>query len=166
MMNDTIIFGFGSDILSDERIVYLILERLESKISNVDFKCELTLSLDTLINIQEYSKIIFIDTVKSTNSCPGKVILREIKDYQPTIHLENIHDISLPQLVRVAESLDINLTKDISIISVEIVDNSTISADLSTAVANKKDHILDEAERMIKSIVAVTSLTHNVRSNS
>ena len=143
-MKNTLILGFGSDLLSDEGIVHRIIYRLQREKFDADYKVFPILTLELIEEITGYQKIIIIDTLKTKDGIPGFVKVCPIQEYEPTLHLENFHDISLPEMINFAATLGFSITKDIIVIAVEICDHSTISTDLSLVIAEKFPLILKE----------------------
>lgn len=150
-MKDVLILGFGSEILSDESIVPRIFQQLKNEISEVEYSLYLTLSLDLLNDINGYSKIIVIDTVKTRQGSPGYVQCYSLRNYQPTLHLENIHDISFPDMAELGKLLDYSIPEDISIIAIEIVDHETITNELSPLISLAYTSIYSKVLQMIRS---------------
>ena len=148
-MNKLLILGFGSDILSDERIVIQIIEKLKQEFTHADYKQFLTLSLDVLEEIITYEKIIIIDTVKSSQKKPGTVTIYPLQKYQPTLHLENMHDISFPNLIMLGAFLGYSITKDIEIISIEVHDHTTISTAYSSEIEVSFSSIFSKIKKTI-----------------
>jgi len=152
-MKETLILGFGSDILCDESVVPRIFEYLKVEFPEADYLLFLTVSLDILHEISGYRKILIIDTIISKNGIPGKVKMYTLPDYEPTLHLENAHDISLPRLIDLAKKLNIPLTNDIQIISIEISDHITISSQMSPVVSANYLSILNHVRLIIQSTI-------------
>ena len=152
-MKEILILGFGSDILCDENIVPRIFEQLKLEFPDADYLLFLTVSLDILNEISGYKKILIIDTVLSKNGIPGKVKVYDLPDYEPTLHLENAHDISLPRLIEFANKLDVPLTNDIQIISIEISDHLTITNKMSPVLSACFLSILDHVRLVVQSTI-------------
>ena len=152
-MKDILILGFGSDILCDESVVHRIIEQLRLEFPEADYLLFLTVSLDILHEISGYKKILIIDTVISKNGIPGKVKVCDFPDYEPTLHLENAHDISLPRLIDLANKLNIPITNDIQIISIEISDHVTISNQMSPVVSANFLSIIDNVRLVVQSTI-------------
>jgi len=152
-VKEILILGFGSDILCDESVVPRIFEQLKLEFPKADYLLFLTVSLDILNEISGYRKILIIDTVKLKNGIPGKVKAHTFPDYEPTLHLENAHDISLPRLIEFANKLDVPLTNDIQIISIEISDHLTITNKMSPVLSACFLSILDHVRLVVQSTI-------------
>jgi len=139
-------------------VVPRIFEQLRLAFPEAGYLLFLTVSLDILNEISDYRKILIIDTVKLKKGIPGKVKTCSFPDYEPTLHLENAHDISLPRLTNFAKKLNIPLTNDIQIISIEISDHTTISSHMSPPVSANYLSILDQVRLAVQSCIFKTSL--------
>lgn len=148
-MNDSLILGFGSEILSDEGIIQRIIHQLKQYFPNTDYKLFSTLSLDVLEEIAGYKKIVILDTIKTIDSVPGRVDMFTINNYSPTLHLENLHDISLPVLIKVGKQTGYTITDEISIITIEILDYLTISTRLSPAISDLYHSIFNRVRDLL-----------------
>jgi hydrogenase maturation protease len=127
IMKDFLILGFGSTVLSDEAVVPMILDEIRNlEWPNVEIRNELTLSLDQISILENYRYLFIFDTFKSTSEEVGAIKICSTDDYQPTLHLENSHDISLPEMIDLASLLGHKLPDKIRIVAINIADNMTI----------------------------------------
>ena len=149
-MKKNLILGIGSEILSDEGIVLMLIDDLKSEFEEkTDFTTALTGSLDLINEINGYENLLILDTIISVNGEPGSVNDFDLDDYQPTMHLENFHDSSLPVTIALGRKLGYELPKKIHIITVEISDNKTISNQLSPQISLKYNAIYQEIMRLV-----------------
>ena len=98
--------------------------------------------MDTLEQIKDYKKIIILDTVKTRSGITGTVSVYPVQEYLPTLHLENLHDVSLPVLIKLGRNLGYSIAEEIYIISIEIADHTTISNNLSHRITELYSSIL------------------------
>ncbi len=150
-MENTLILGFGSPVLSDEGIVPLILQKLKKDIdSGFEMRSELTLSLDHIKYFNVYKSILIIDTVISPEDKVGEVKVYPVEDYIPTLHLENIHDICLPDLIGLARELGYKIPEKIIIIAINILDHKTISTGFTNELKGKFDKVFSEVKKVAR----------------
>lgn len=166
MVNDSLILGFGSPVLSDEGIVPAILEKLEKTIGKeIDVVSELTLSLDLIKYFDRYKSIIIIDTYISKDDAVGALKVFTLDGYFPTLHLENIHDISLPDLFSVAMKLGYEVPQQIKIIAINIVDNETISCRLTKELKEGFEGLFVEVQEVVEEHFRAWNLTQSLQLN-
>ncbi len=150
-MKKNLILGIGSEILSDEGIVLMLIDDLKSEFEEkTDFTTALTGSLDLINEINGYENLLILDTIKSVNGEPGAVNDFDLDDYRPTMHLENFHDSSLPVTIALGRKLGYELPKKIHIITVEISDNKTISDKLSSQLSIKYNSIYRKIRHLVE----------------
>ncbi len=141
-MNDSLILGFGSEILADENIVPRICSSLNHELQGIDLILNPVLSIDLLPGVEDYKRLIFIDTVLVGEKEPGYVHFLSLENYKPTLHLENYHDISLKTFIELGIHLGFNITQDIMIIAIEIRENLNISEKMTDQLEGEQDEIL------------------------
>ena len=149
-MKKNLILGIGSEILSDEGIVLMLIDDLKNEFEEkTDFTTALTGSLDLINEINGYENLLILDTIKSVNGEPGSVNAFSLENYQPTTHLENFHDSSFPDTIALGRKLGYELPKKIHIITIEIIDNKTISNKLSLQVSLKYKSIYNKIKHLV-----------------
>ena len=149
-MNDSLILGFGSEILADENIVPRICARLNHELPGIDLILNPVLSIDLLPKVEDYKRLIFIDTVLVREKDPGRVHFLSLENYKPTLHLENYHDISLKTFIELGIHLGFNITQDIMIIAIEIIENLNISEKMSVQMERKQNEIFKKSKDFIR----------------
>ena len=146
---DTLILGFGSDILSDEGIAISLVNDLKIKWQkHVDFLTQLTFNLDVLNDIAAYKRVVLIDADFSKNI--GKVRCYSIDDYPDTLHLVNYHDISLKGGIEYAKRIGFEIPEQIDVITISISQLGFIDDELSMELKKKYTSILSEIEKLIE----------------
>lgn len=150
-----LILGFGSDILSDGGIGIKLVNDLNSKNSfkNTEYKTAFLGGLDLLHQIQGYFTIILIDGIVTGSRKPGNVSIHQLNENTDTINLTNIHDISLYDTIKLGRSLKIEVPEVVYVISVEVIDFTTISDKLSSTIRNKYPNILNEVKLYAKNMI-------------
>lgn len=148
-MKDSLILGFGSEILADENIVPRICSTLKHELPGIDLILNPILSIDLLPGVEVYKRLIFIDTVLVCDKEPGNVHFFSIETYKPTLHLENYHDISLKTFIELGIHLGFNITQDIIIIAIEIRENLNISEKMTIQLERERNGILEKIKNFL-----------------
>jgi len=172
-MNKTLILGLGSEILTDDGIGLRLVNDLSlafqvhtdkfeknlkgRKAKQIDFKTCLTGSLDLLEIIKDYDTLIILDATKTKNGIPGNIYKYSFKNYEDTIHLQNIHDISFQDTLKLGKSIGLHIPKKVEILAIEIFDNLTFSSSLSAVLTKKYPKILKDIKNHFKDIIQVVS---------
>lgn len=158
--NNTLILGFGSNILTDAGIgVHLTNDLQKSELfSNVDFETALISSLEILEIIDGYKTLIIIDGIKSEDNQVGNIKISSLADFQPTIHISNIHDFEFKHIIELGGLLGLKMPDDIYIISIEVQDHITFSENLSDELKSKYNLIRNIIIHQIKDIMEAQSL--------
>ncbi|MBC8486605.1 MAG: hydrogenase maturation protease [Bacteroidetes bacterium] len=161
-MNKTLILALGSEILTDDGIGLRIACDLKKELTiqdepklkyRIDFASALTGSPDLLEIIKGYDTLVIIDAIKTKNGNPGNVYHYSLKNYKETFHLENIHDISFPDTLKLGKSIGLKIPENVNILAIEIFDNLTFGNTLSEILTKKYSEIL----KKVKKLVFVTS---------
>ena len=164
-MNKTLILGLGSEILTDDGIGLRLVNDLSltfqveknlkgRKAIQIDFKTCLTGSLDLLETIKDYDALIILDATKTQNGIPGNVYRYSLNNYKDTIHLQNIHDISFPDTLKLGKRIGLKIPEKVEIFAIEIFDNLTFSSSLSVELTNKYPKVLKEIKNQIKELTS------------
>ena len=166
-MNKTLILGLGSEILTDDgiglRIVsdlktFQVDKNLKGQIDNqIDFNTCLTGNLDLLEIIKDYHTLIILDAIKTQNGIPGNVHRYSLNNYKDTIHLQNIHDISFPDTLKLGKRIGLKIPRKVEIFAIEIFDNLTFSSSLSEVLGEKYSEILKDIKNQVEDIIQVVS---------
>ena len=147
-----LVMGFGSEILTDDGIAIKIIEQLLQEFNPelFEFKTDNLISLETVQALSGYKKIILIDAVTKNKEAYGQVNSSPLKYFKGSLHLNNIHDISIHQLNKIAKYLSLNISDDILVITVKIKENEFFSSSLSGDLNNKFKRIYKEIIETIR----------------
>jgi hydrogenase maturation protease len=152
---DILILGFGSDILMDSGIGPKLIRFLNSKLANprISYDNALVGGLDLIEIIRDYKKVIIIDSTKTLNGIPGSVYYYTPGNFKETLHISLVHDISFATALQLGKELDIQITENINIIAIEIVDYLTLGNNFSPQLQEKYPEIKKEVEAAIKKMI-------------
>ncbi len=154
--NKILIHGIGNEILTDDGIGPKIVKRLKGNLSNkdIDFKTAFLGGLELLEYIQGYDTVIFIDAIRTRDGIPGTVYQLSPENFDTTIHLSSVHDVSFLTSIALGKKLGLNMPGVIHIIAIEIVEDKIFNNDFSPLIQEKYDKIFNEVKEKIEQILA------------
>jgi hydrogenase maturation protease len=158
--NKILIHGIGNEILTDDGIGPIIVKRLKGNLSNkdIDFETAFVGGLELLEYIQGYHTVIFIDAIRTKNGIPGTVYQLSPENFNTTIHLSSIHDVSFLTSVALGKKLGLDMPQCIYIIAVEIVEDRIFADNFSPQIRENYEKIFNEVKEIIEKIFAAHSL--------
>lgn len=141
-----LVLGLGSEILMDDGICPKLVKFLQKKHHNKQIKFDTSTvgGLDILELIHGYQTVIIIDSIKTRNGKPGDVYYFTPSDYNETLHLSNIHDVSFLNALTLGKKIGINIPENIRIIAIEIVED-TVFGNSFTDELNKRFHEITQS---------------------
>ena len=153
--NQILILGMGNDILTDDGIGIKITKELQKTFTspNIVFNTLSLGGMEIIEYLRDFQKVIIIDAIKTLNGIPGAVYQLKPADFKETTHLSNVHDISFLTALKLAKKLDIEITDNILIIAVEIVEDMVFGDDFTPQIQEKYSDILIEVNEIVKNII-------------
>jgi len=138
-----LVFGVGNEILTDDGIGPKLVKRMQKEFCSelIDFDTAFLGGMDLLEYIQGYESVIFIDAIRTRNGIPGDVYFLKSSDFQETLHLSNIHDISFLTALKFGKKLGLKIPEEVHIIAVEIVEDLIFSNELSPKLEKRYNEI-------------------------
>jgi len=131
-----LILGLGNDLISDDAIGIIAARRLHKKLSGRADVVESSLHglalLDLFIG---YDRAVIIDAIITGRVPPGTVMEMKPEDLRSS-PAPSPHYTGLPEMVLLAEQMQIDFPRDIKILAVEISDNLTFGKGPTPVVAN------------------------------
>ena len=155
--NTILIHGIGNEILTDDGIGPKLVNRLESDLSGrgIDFETAFIGGLEVLEYIQGYNKVIFIDAIRTKNGIPGTVYNLLPEDFNTTIHLSSVHDVSFLTALGLGNKLGMDIPDDIRIIAVEIVEDRIFDENFSPEIQEKYEGIYSKTRELIDEMLGI-----------
>jgi hydrogenase maturation protease len=149
-----LILGLGNEILSDDGIGPRLVKDLARKIRRKDIEFETAScgGLDIMEYIHGYSKVIFIDAIRTLNGDPGDVFYFNPSDFRETSNLSSLHDVNFITALHLGNILDLDLPSDLHIIAIEIIEDREFSDRLTPALENIYPEILKKVISFIRQI--------------
>lgn len=150
-MKQILILGIGNEILSDDGIgPKLVTDLQKQKLrEDIHFQIASIGGLEVLELICGYRKVIFIDAIRTETGLPGTVYHFTPDDYQETLHLSNLHDISFLTALKLGKKMNMPLPQDIHIIAIEIIEDRLFSTSFSPEIRDRYYSILDRVKKQI-----------------
>lgn len=154
--NRILIHGIGNEILTDDGIGPKLVKRLKGNLSkkDIDFETASLGGLELLEYIQGYHTVIFIDAIRTRDGIPGTVYQLSPENFNKTIHLSSVHDVSFLTSVALGKKLGLNMPQFIHIIAVEIVEDRIFDDNFSPPIQEKYEEIYNEVKEITERILA------------
>jgi len=148
----TLIIGFGSEILTDDGIALKIVKDLKLNLDNnlFDFREVNLISLETLNLLIDYKNIVFIDAVKNKTESLGEVNYYRLNNFNNSLHLFNSHDLTLQQLIELGRIFSAELTEDIQVVTININEFEEFGYELSNSMKSVYPNIYEQIFNLVK----------------
>ena len=149
--NKILVLGVGNDIHQDVGIPVKLTEDLQGilKTESIDFENLFVGGLELLEYIHGYKGVVFIDTIKTDEGVPGRVHHFTVDNYRETLHLSCRHDVTFHMSLEIGNTLGFNITDEIMIIGIEILEDLEFGAVLSNDLKNHYPDILSEVRNFV-----------------
>jgi hydrogenase maturation protease len=154
--NKILIHGIGNEILTDDGIGPKLVNRLKGNLSkkDIDFETAFIGGLELLEYIGGYQTVIFIDAIRTRDGIPGTVYQLSPENFNTTIHLSSIHDVSFLTSVALGKKLGLDMPQFIYIIAVEIFEDTIFDDNFSPQIQEKYEEIYTEVKEIVERIIA------------
>ena len=153
--NKILIHGIGNEIVTDDGIGPKLVKRLKGNLSrtDIDFETAFIGGLEVLEFIQGYQTVIFIDAIRTLDGIPGTVYKLTPENFNSTIHLSSVHDVSFVTAVDLGKKLGLEMPEFIHIIAVEIVEDRVFDDNFSPQIQEKYEEIFREVKEITEEII-------------
>lgn len=151
-----LILGMGNEILTDDGIGIKLLNDLKEKcpIANADYEALSIGGLEIVEFLSGYKTVIILDAIKTLNGVPGSIYRFVPDNFKVTLHIDNIHDISFLNALKVGKELGYDMPSQIEIIAVEIIEDMVFSSEFTPQLKEKYPEILTEVTEIINNIIS------------
>lgn len=155
--NRIMILALGNDIMGDDGAALAAAKILQKEFGSVIDIFEIASAGFMLLDLMEgYDKVLIIDTILSTNA-PGNIRELSVKELIGR-ESSSPHYAGLPEIIDLAEKLDLNFPDEIRILVIEIEDAFTIRQGLSFQIRGNIPELVKKVRDIIKPWqIAVTS---------
>jgi hydrogenase maturation protease len=147
-----LVLGLGNEILTDDGIGLRLVSDLENLYSDadLDFRTSALGGLELLDIISDYDEVILVDALKTGLQPPGTVQSFVPEEFQDTLHLSNLHDISFLTALELGKRTGVMIPCSIRIIGVEIIEDRVFSAEFSPCIAGMYNQILEKVSHLVQ----------------
>ena len=163
-MQKTLILGIGNPLLSDDGIGTRIVQDLEGKLDSdvFDFFSVYVCGMDLINIIQGYENLLVIDGKITQTGNPGEITFYTDQNYEGMAHMDNYHDISFRDLIKLGRDIGLDIPNKIHIIAIQIVEDKTFSKELSLPLQNSYESIFQNIKVFTEDLVQniATNLNH------
>jgi hydrogenase maturation protease len=153
--NKILIHGIGNEILTDDGIGPKLVKRLKGNLSrtDIDFETAFLGGLEVLEYIQGYETVIFIDAIRTRGGVPGTVYRLSPEDFNSTIHLSSVHDVSFLTAVGLGNKLGMDMPQHIHIIAIEILEDRVFDDNFTPQIRERYEIIYKEVKEITEEII-------------
>jgi len=145
-----LVVGLGNDLLSDDAIGVLTARELHKEIGDQADVIESNLTGVALIDLFiGYKQVIIIDAIYTSRFKPGTIIELDPKDLS-AIPNPSPHYTGLPEMIKIADQLNLEFPKEIKIFTIEVVDPHTIGGKLSEPVASAMGKLVSRVKEYLQ----------------
>ena len=151
----TLILGLGNDILSDDRIGPQLVRDLAPLVQdkNIHFEIAASGGFEIVEYIRQFERVIIIDSIKTKTGKPGDVSHYESSQLTARSALPHFHDIDIITALELGKNLFPDLTGDLHVVAVEIVEDTEFSEELTPPLKKTYAAILKKVTALINEIV-------------
>ena len=149
--NRILVLGIGNDIQKDVGIPVKLTEDLHNILEpvSIDFENIFVGGLELLEYLNGYKGIVFIDTIKTNEDKLGRIHVFKVDNYQETLHLSCRHDVSFHMSLEIGNTLGFDITDEIMIIGIEILEDLEFGNVLSEDLKYHYPEILSQVRNYV-----------------
>ena len=146
-----LVLGLGNDLLGDDAVGLMAARLLSSTVSPHADVLQSNLSGIALLDLFEgRDQVIILDAMQSGCYPPGSVVELTAEDFR-SFPCPSPHFTGLPELISIAEELDMRFPRQVHILAVEIREACTIGGSMSKEVADAIPEIVNCVQRRLES---------------
>ncbi len=151
MKEKRLIMGVGNEVLKDDGIGPKVVQDLEKRwpLPGVEYGTTTLGGMEVVEMINGYHWVAFVDAIKTKNGIPGTVYRYTTDDFNETLHLTNLHDISFLQAIELGKTLGFSIPEHIYIYAVEIIEDQEFGEMFTPPLQEKYEDILKEIRSLI-----------------
>lgn len=165
--NEILVLALGNDIMGDDAAGLVAAKALKNEFGGKIDIFEVSSAGFGLIDILEgYKKVLILDSIPSRHQGPGHIM--ELTKNNFSNHISwSPHYAGLPELISLAEKLEINFPDDIRVLVLEIAEQGIIREGLSPEIEKQIPLYVDIASSLLREwisgkIVANNEYAHHV----
>ena len=149
----TLVVGIGSSIRGDDGVGLQVVQKLQAQGLPKDVDAiELGTGGLALLDVLEgYDRLVVVDAIVSSAE-PGTVVLLSGSEVARAAHLGEGHEADLPTVLELARrGLSGTMPAEVTVVAIEAVNVTTISEQLTPAVAGAVDEAVARVLRLLSS---------------
>ena len=134
MMKPILVLGLGNDLLGDDAAGILAVRALQEELAGKADVVETALHGLALLDLfLGYERAIIIDAIHTRAHPPGTILELHPEDL-PAVETPSPHYTGLPEMLVLADQLQLDFPQEIIIFALEVIDPYTMGADLTPPV--------------------------------
>lgn len=147
--NKILVLALGNDIMGDDGAALAAAKILRNEFGSVIDIFEVASAGFMLLDLMEgYDKVLIVDTILSTNK-PGTIRELSVKELSER-QTSSPHYAGLPEIIGLAEKLELNFPDEIRILVIEIEDAFTIRQGLSFQIRGNIPDLVRKVKDIVK----------------
>ena len=145
-----LVLGLGNDILGDDGVGLLAARELKKQIENLPLDVSETAlaGFELLDMLQGYEKVLILDAVVTKKHQPGTVLELSAEQFKHATAVSP-HYGGLPEVLKLAEKLQIEFPTDIRILAVEIEPPYQLREGLSSVIQSSISNLIQRAKEIL-----------------
>lgn len=144
-----LVLGLGNELISDDGVGILaaraLKEKLEGKADVVESSLHGVALMDLFVG---YDRTVVIDAIQTGEHAPGTILKLGPDDFRP-VTAPSPHYSGLPEVLALAERLELDFPKDIVILAMEVADTRTFREELTERVREALPELIRRAEELV-----------------
>ena len=150
LQNNILVLALGNDIMGDDAAGLIASRELKKIFEDKIDVFELASAGFALIDILEgYEKVLILDSVPAETENAGKI--RELTKDSFSNHISwSPHYAGLPEMIKLAEKLEINFPEEIRIIVMEIQKSDIIREGLNPEIQNQIPEFVEKSSKILR----------------
>ena len=147
--NKTLILGLGNELLGDDAAGVIAARQLRKRLGEKVKVIETSLAGLALLEILiGYDQVIIIDAIQTNKYPPGTIYELNDSDLDSVI-APSPHYAGIPEMLALAQQLQLEFPKKIKIFALEVADPYTIGKGLSKSVENAMESLINRVQDQV-----------------
>lgn len=147
----TLILGLGNDLIADDGVGIEAARRLREDFAeapDIDVhECSLS-GIALLEELIDYDRVILIDAVRTGKTPVGEITKLRLEDLGAVI-APSPHYAGLPELLALANELELDFPKEFVIYAIEVEDPFTIGGAMTQGVINALPNLVERVKNKV-----------------
>ncbi len=149
----TLIIGLGNPIVGDDAIGIKVVESIRDNLPTLhktDIFADVSIAGIGLAELfRGYDRVILVDSIQTGQYSKGTVVNLSKEDFSLASHTSGYHNMDIFTALEFSSRMYNDIPTNIKIIGIEIVNPMEFSDELSLAIQNKFDKIVNQVYQII-----------------